>query len=85
MTIEEIKKAVEEGKAVFGIKKIKKLAKKKSIGKVFLSSNADMISEDEEMDIERIDNNSSEIGVICKKPFCISAVGILKNAKNKKV
>jgi len=84
MTIEDIKKAVEDGKAVFGLKKIAKLAKKKSISKIFLSSNAGDFKNDD-VDTEKMENNSSEFAIICKKPFPVSAVGILKNAKNKKI
>jgi len=84
MTIEEIKKAVEDGKAVFGLKTIAKLAKKKSISKIFLSSNASDLK-NEDADAEKLDMNSSELALICKKPFPVSAIGILKNAKNKKI
>jgi len=84
MTLEEITKAIEDGKAVFGLKKIAKLAKKKGISKIFLSSNAaDFKNED--VDIEKIEKNSSEFAIVCKKPFPVSAVGVLKNAKNKKI
>lgn len=82
--IDEIKKSIEEKKAVIGRDMTIKRLKRGEISKVYLSSNcADNVKQ--EIDdycriagIESVQINylNDEFAVLCKKPFSISVLGI---------
>jgi large subunit ribosomal protein L30e len=85
--INDIKKALDAKKVVIGSEETIKKIKLGKISKVYISSNC---PENTKRDIERsskigkIDfvvlvKNNEEIGVVCKKPFSISVLSILKN------
>lgn len=84
--IEEIKSSVKSGKAIIGTKITLKNLKLGKVLKVFVTANA---PEDIRSDIEhyaKISNAevitltqpNDELGTLCKKPFAISVVCLLK-------
>jgi large subunit ribosomal protein L30e len=89
--VEEIKEALTKKKVVIGtIATIKKI-KLGAIAKVYMSNNC---PEDVKEDIERyakfdnievavLDKNNEELGIVCRKPFMISILGILGEKKAK--
>ena len=84
--IEDIKRLIKEGKAVIGQKSVIRGLRAGSIGKVYLASNSSSIlTEDVEhmsrmgsFSIKRLGCPNDELGVICKKPFSISVLGIIR-------
>ena len=81
-----IKKAIEDGKAVIGTDKTMSGVRNGTIGKVFVSSNCpeDVVESFNEyqdisgIELTQIDYPNEEFAVLCKKPFSISVIGILK-------
>jgi ribosomal protein L30E len=70
-----------DDKLVFGLERTLKLLREEKIAKVFFSSNC---GEELMVDVKRLCDNvevisksSEEIGVICRKPFSISVIGVL--------
>ncbi|MBD3248677.1 50S ribosomal protein L30 [Candidatus Woesearchaeota archaeon] len=84
--IDDIKKALKEEKAVIGTDRVMKKIKLGKISKVFLTSNVpeevkediDHYSELSKAEVVGLDMPNDELGTICKKPFSISILGILK-------
>ena len=79
-----IKKAVEAGKAKLGYKEVMRGLEQGTIKEVYLSANA---PESHERDISqacklagisctKVEQANDELGVVCKKPFSISVVGL---------
>ena len=84
--IDEIKKLLKTDKIVIGTEKTLKNLKQGKLAKVFLSSNC---SESAEKDLTyyvklanakvvKLDIPNDELGVLCKKQFSISVLGIVK-------
>ena len=76
---------VKEGKALVGMERVVKALKTGNLSKVFLASNA---AEDSKETVEHYANlanipvvilglDNEELGVLCKKNFFISTVGII--------
>lgn len=84
--ISEIRKSIEADEAVIGTKKILESLRHGKVKEVFLTSNCpDYVSKEIEhikklsdFNIVRIKQSNEELGVICKKPFAISVLGLLK-------
>lgn len=84
--VDEIKKIVNTDKAVIGTNETMKALKKGRISKVFLTSNCpDEVKRDIEYysglsdaQIVKLPLPNDEMGVICRKPFLISVLGVLK-------
>ena len=84
-TIAEIKKAVKDKKVVVGTEQTIKGLKMGKIKKVFLTSNCPKsVREDIETysrltscQVEGLNVPNDELGVICKKQFAISVLGML--------
>ena len=84
--IKEIKQLLKTKKLVIGTEQVIKKIKQNEIKKFFISSNCkDETKKDLEYyanigKVEGISMKSSnkEIGIMCKKPFSISVVGVLK-------
>jgi large subunit ribosomal protein L30e len=82
-----IKAKAQEGKVIIGSASILKNLKMKSIKKVFLAKNcpnnlrSDIIyyAKLVEVPVIEIEQTNVEIGVLCKKNFFISAVGIIED------
>jgi len=83
--IKFLKSKVEEGKAVIGRAKVIKELKAKNLNKVFLASNCPQQAKEEikhyaglgNVDILELEQNNEELGVVCKKNFFISVLGII--------
>lgn len=86
--IDDIKVGLKEKKAVIGTERVIKGLKTGKIAKVFITSNC---PEEVKKDIEyysglcgaavvQLAQPNDELGIICKKPFSISVLGILKGA-----
>jgi len=78
--MDALKKVLKEGKLVFGAKSSLKRIRAGKVEKVFIANNApkDMVGEIEHLskmgkfEIEKLDINNEEVGVVCKKPFGIN-------------
>jgi large subunit ribosomal protein L30e len=84
--IKEIKKLLKTDKLVIGAEKVVKGLKAGSIEKIFLSSNCPAKTTERiahyagltKIDVAIIDMPNDELGIICKKMFSISVLGINK-------
>lgn len=84
--MKEIAENLKAGKLIVGTKRTIKGIRKGTIEKVFLAKNApETIVEDiehycklTEVKVETLDIECDELGVVCKKPFMISVVGIAR-------
>ncbi|MFC1691495.1 ribosomal L7Ae/L30e/S12e/Gadd45 family protein [Nanoarchaeota archaeon] len=82
----DLKKLLETGNIVFGTERTLKLLKLSKIQKVFLASNCpDLVrtdihyySELSSTEIVELAYPNDELGTICKKPFSVSVIGLLK-------
>jgi len=83
---EGIKKALEVKKIVIGTERTMKELKKGTLTSVYLSSNCPVdIKEDIahyssliSTEVIELDVPNDELGIVCKKPFSVSILGILK-------
>ena len=84
--IEEIKRYLKENKIIIGSKQVVKGLQRETLAKVYLSSNckeetaSDIMHYCKISDIEVIQLTipNEELGLICKKPFAITALGITR-------
>ncbi len=84
--MEEIKKLLDSDKMILGLKRTMKNLKKSKVGKVILASDCpEGFKEDIEyygkfanVVIEKATMPCDELGTICKKPFPVTVIGILK-------
>lgn len=82
----EIKKLLGNENLIIGKERTIKNLKLGKVEKIFLSSNcsADMLSDVENyarqgnVEIVKLNQNNKELGTICKKPFPISMLSLLK-------
>ena len=85
-SIKEIKQILKTKKVVLGTKQVIKNLRQNKIKKLLISSNCNKetkkdleyytkIGKIEKLDIK---NSNKEIGIMCRKPFSISVVGVLK-------
>lgn len=82
----DIKEALKENKLLIGTKRTVKALRKEELAEVFLASNCPEILEDDVnhfasfdgVPVEKLTITCDELGVLCKKPFLVSVVGILK-------
>lgn len=82
----EVKKMLKEGKVVIGTERTLKSLKKGEVEKVIITDNCDEKILDDikhygslsDVEILRIGLPNEELGIICKKPFAISVLSILK-------
>ncbi len=85
----EIKKLIKEKNLVIGTERTIKNLKTGKVEKVILSSNCSEATlnnlrhytELNKTETIRVNYPNNELGVICKKPFSISVLSILKGAK----
>lgn len=88
-SLTEFKKLLKSKLVVIGTERTIKSLKRGNIEKVFLSSNCPTNVEKDlgyyaslsKADVIRLQYPNDEIGVICKKPFSISVLSILKGEK----
>ncbi len=85
-TVKEIKKALEEKKVVFGADVTLKNLKTGKVSLIYLTSNCPEELKENILHhakvggiaIREISYSDEELGIICKKPFSISVLTILK-------
>ena len=83
---DEIRKLIGSEKLLLGTEQTIKALKGGKLAKVFLASNtsdkvkADIThySEIAKVEVVETDKTNEELGTVCKKPFSISVIGILK-------
>jgi large subunit ribosomal protein L30e len=86
MSITELRSGLKEGKIVFGTERTEKLVKQGKVKEVFMASNvaenlAGLMKEYCEISgckLSKLDENSKDLGAICKKPFSISVCCYVK-------
>ena len=86
MSLIELKKALKDGKLNIGTEETIKLLKNKKVKEVFVSSNCSEDVKDRikkyckisECKFSQLEENSKDLGAICKKPFSISVCSYLK-------
>ena len=84
--ITELRKHVQSSKFVIGTSEVIKLLKHDKLAKIFVASNSPAsIKEDlkhygtmADCEIVELQIPNDELGVMCKKPFSISVVGVLR-------
>jgi ribosomal protein L30E len=84
--IEDIKKLLKTDKLVVGTERTIKNLKKGTLSKVFLSANCSENVENDishyaklaKVDVAKLKLPNDELGVLCKKQFLISVLGIAK-------
>ena len=89
ITSTEIKKMLKAGNLVLGTERSMKSLKLGKIQKVMLSSNCPAKVEKDisyyaglaGAEFQKLDYPNDELGVICKKPFSISVLAVVKGAK----
>lgn len=82
--IAKIKKALEEKKLIIGSERTIKILKQAGVSEIFITSNcADKVKNDlehysklQKVKIVKLKINNEDLGIVCKKPFSISVVGI---------
>ena len=92
MSIEEIKKLLKTENLVIGADRTLKALRNNELVKVFLASNApERLVKDVEyyasitkIDVEKLNIPNDELGVVCKKPFLITCIGMKKVVEKKK-
>jgi large subunit ribosomal protein L30e len=83
--VEEIKKLLKEDKIIMGSKIVIKNLRKNQLKKIFIADNCNVetISDIEQYckinntEFVKLNYPNDELGVICKKPFAISVIGII--------
>ena len=84
--VDEIKKAEAEGTLVVGTKETMKAIRNGKAARVFLAKNCpDAVRKDVEhyaklsgFSVESVEYSNEDIGMVCKKPYSISVVCVLK-------
>jgi ribosomal protein L30E len=92
MSVDEIKKMLKSKVLVIGADRVLKAVKNKSLVKVFLASNApEALVKDIEyyasltkVEVEKLPIPNDELGIACKKPFSIVAIGMKHMAEKEK-
>ncbi len=86
MSLDEIKKNLKSKVLIIGADKTLKALKAKELTKVFVASNApESLAKDIDyyasivgVEVEKLALPNDELGVACKKPFSIAAIGMKK-------
>jgi len=81
--INSLKKVIENNKAVFGAKETLELAKKKAaLDGIFIASNCPEEIKAKfselEVNVQDSEKTNKELGILCRKGFNISVIGIKK-------
>jgi large subunit ribosomal protein L30e len=84
--IEEIKKLMKSSKIIIGTKQVQKLLRENRLAKVFLSVNCRKDTSETVLahakitgaEVIQLKYPNDELGVLCKKPFSISLIGIVR-------
>jgi large subunit ribosomal protein L30e len=92
MSVEEIKKMLKSTNLIIGAGKTLKALRNNELTKIFLASNSpETLVKDIEhyaslanVEVEKLEIPNDELGVVCKKPFLITCIGMKKVAEKKK-
>ncbi|HJX05547.1 MAG TPA: ribosomal L7Ae/L30e/S12e/Gadd45 family protein [Candidatus Nanoarchaeia archaeon] len=92
MSVEEIKKMLKSTNLIIGADRTLKALRNNELTKIFLASNApEILTRDIEhyaslvkVDVEKLEIPNDELGVVCKKPFLITCIGMKKVVEKKK-
>jgi ribosomal protein L30E len=84
--LDELRKNLKTKKLVFGTDRALKLLKQGRLVKIFIASNASKeIKEDcvyysglSGVELENLDIQNDELGILCKRPHAITVIGLLK-------
>jgi len=87
-TMVELRKLLAEKRLAIGTARVLKLVRQDKLAKVYLSSNCPAAVKDDlnrycgqnGIECQDVGVPNEELGVWCKKPFAISAIGVLKSA-----
>ena len=82
--VEEIKTLLKENKEIIGTERVLKGLRLNTIGKVFVAlncneetlGNIESLAKLSKVEIIKLKQPNDELGIICKKPFSISVLGI---------
>ncbi len=79
----EMKKLQAAKKLIIGTERTMKLLKQKALAKVYVTKNCpqnvqDKIKQHTDAEVVILEKQNSELGMICKKPFAISVVGVTR-------
>ncbi|MBD3204186.1 50S ribosomal protein L30 [Candidatus Woesearchaeota archaeon] len=88
--IKKIRSLIKEKKLIIGTERTIKELKKKKLDKVYVSANVSQEVMDDinhyaklaDLSVVQLDVFNEELGTICKKPFSISVIGVLKQAND---
>jgi len=89
MALKDIRKALEEGRAIIGTERVIKGLKRGEIKEVYLASNcpSDVVDEIKylaklcDCKVSRVKKNNEELGIFCRKPYFIAVIGVKKEGK----
>ena len=81
-----IRKLVEEKKVIVGLDRTMKMLKQGKLATIYMASNTeDSVKEDlgyytklNSTELILLNESNEELGVVCKKPFLISVLGVVK-------
>jgi len=84
--IEEIKKLLKEEKILIGTESVLKALRANKISKVFIAGNCKEQTQSDitqysklnKIGVVKLGQPSDELGIICKKPFSISVLGVTR-------
>ncbi|MBT4541161.1 50S ribosomal protein L30 [Candidatus Woesearchaeota archaeon] len=84
--IEELNKSISSGKAVLGVDETLKNLRRGNVAKLFLCSNiSDSMKDDliyytdiAKTEVVELNYPNDELGALCKKPFAVAVISILK-------
>lgn len=78
MSLAEIKKAMESGKIIIGLKQTLKNIRLGKVSRVYLSRNCPESTKSGitryPVEVEVLNKTNEELGIVCKKPFSISVL-----------
>ncbi|HHF42166.1 MAG TPA: 50S ribosomal protein L30 [Candidatus Aminicenantes bacterium] len=84
--VSELKKEIKEGKVILGANRVLKELKAGSLSKVYLAKNCpsemkkdiEYYSRLENIPLQPLNLDNEEVGILCKKHFFISVLGVKK-------
>ena len=85
-TVQDVRKAVAENKAIVGTKRTIKALQTNTAAKVYITKNAPADVKEtigyyvqlNSIEVIDLDQTNEELGTLCKKPFVISVVAVAK-------
>jgi len=85
--MDDLRKLLEQKRLILGTKRTLLYLKKGKLEKVYLSSNCpedvlstlDSYTKIGKFKLEKLESTNDELGVVCRKPFAISIIGLLSN------